>query len=181
MCGGGLLAKARYVQEKQKQRSEIRSLSYLDDRDEAGGEVEAGAADRRLGGFDVDVDLDLAAAAAAGSRDAVSLSGTDLGREFAVGLLDAISYAIRQLVLSRLVRCRMSRGVFLVMEGARKRSLCTLVGIDRLVGRSIGRPVIGRTRCDVRAGRLSVCNVGLMAVQATAVQDGIKRDTRSRP
>jgi hypothetical protein len=41
-----------------------------------------------LGGFDLDL--------AEGSRDAVSLSATDRGREFAVGLLDAMSYAIRQ-------------------------------------------------------------------------------------
>jgi hypothetical protein len=69
-------------------RYEICRLSYLGDRDEAGGEAEAGTADRRLGGFDLDL--------AAGSRDVVSLSATDRGREFAVGLLDAMSYAIRQ-------------------------------------------------------------------------------------
>jgi hypothetical protein len=40
-----------------------------------------------LGGLDLDLDE--------GSRDAVSLSATD-GRGFAVGLLDAMSYAIRQ-------------------------------------------------------------------------------------
>lgn len=50
----------------------------------------AGADWRGLGGFDVCLlDLD------EGSRDAVSLSATD-GRGFAVGLLDAMSYAIRQ-------------------------------------------------------------------------------------
>lgn len=73
---------------------------YLGDGDEAVGEAEEGTTAGRLGGFDFDLDL------TAGSRDAVSLSATVLGRGFAVGLLDAMSYAIRQPVLIRLLLLR---------------------------------------------------------------------------